>query len=93
MNPQNVNPNNFTVIHILFNNEDFSIAYGTWQDDLNYLAIRWNGNEADVGYPKVFGHPMWFLIDNELRIPLLRSLIGNINTDAPRLLQVLEELL
>lgn len=93
MNPQNVNPNNFTVIHILFNNEDFSIAYGTWQDDLNYLAMRWNGNEGDAGYPKVFGHPMWFLIDNELRIPILGSLIGNVNTDGPRLLQVLDELL
>ena len=43
MNPENVNPNNFSVIHILFNNDDFSIAYGTWEDDNNYIAMRWNG--------------------------------------------------
>lgn len=93
MNPENVNPNNFSVIHILFNNDDFSIAYGTWEDDNNYIAMRWNGEIDDAGYPKVFGHPMWFIIDNELCIPILQSLIGNANTDNSKLLKVLGELL
>ena len=92
MNPENVNPNNFSVIHVLFNNDDFSIAYGTWEDNINYLAMRWNGNQGDAGYPKVFGHPMWFIVDNELCIPFLQSLVGNNNADNEKLLMVLEEL-
>ena len=36
---------------------------------------------------------MWFVIDNELCIPILQSLIGNANTDNSKLLKVLGELL
>lgn len=93
MNPENVNPNNFEVKQILFNNDDFSIAFGTWEDSNDYLAMRWNGGVNDVGYPKVFGHPMWFIVDNELRIPLLQSLIGNENTNKEELIKTLNELL
>ena len=93
MNPENVNPNNFKVEKVLFNNEDFSIAFGTWEDGIKYIAMRWNGNNSDAGYPKVFGHPMWFLIDNELRQPILQSLVGLANADKEKLLQVLDEIL
>jgi hypothetical protein len=29
--PENVNPSNFKVLKILFNNDSFSIAYGIWR--------------------------------------------------------------
>jgi hypothetical protein len=32
MNPKNVSPNKFEVIAILFDNSDFSIAYGTCEN-------------------------------------------------------------
>jgi len=35
MNPQNVNPSNFKVEYILFDNEEFSIAYGKWESKNN----------------------------------------------------------
>lgn len=92
MNPENVNPANFKVEQIIFNNEDFSIAYGVWDSDGNkYVAMRWNGDDEDAGYPKVFGHPMWFLIDRELKLPILQSLIGLENTNKDKLIKVLEE--
>ncbi len=93
MNPENVNPGNFAVDAILYNNEDFSIAYGTWRDGNKYLAMRWNGEENDPGYPKVFAHPMWFIIENELRLPFLRSLIGLPNSDFVRISSVINEIL
>lgn len=79
MQPENVNPRNFRVERIVFNNGSFSIAYGIWEDESNRLAMRWNGNSNDpndVGYPKLFGNPIWFQISEELTEPLLKSLIG-----------------
>lgn len=93
MNPENVNPNNFAVKQVLYNNDDFSIACGTWEDGIDYLAMRWNGSEKDAGYPKLFGNPMWFIVENELTIPFLRSLIGNENTDQERLITTINEIL
>ena len=43
MRPENVNPGNFTVDNILYNNGNFAVAYGTWEDGDKYIAMRWNG--------------------------------------------------
>lgn len=63
MHPENVNPKNFNVDRIIYNENGFSVAIGEWQDDETIrFAMRWNGNDdsEDVGYPKVFNNPMWF---------------------------------
>ncbi|WP_016775644.1 hypothetical protein [Anaerophaga thermohalophila] len=75
MKPENVNPSNFKVESVLFDNGDFSIAYGKWENDKNRIAMRWNGNEDDPGYPKLFKNPVWFLIDDALKVPFIKSLI------------------
>jgi hypothetical protein len=76
--PENVNPGNFKVIHVVYNDNHFSIAYGDWQDEGEVLAMRWNGNdEGDAGYPKTFGNPMWFIVTNELKDILLASLLNS----------------
>lgn len=90
MNPLNVNPQNFSVISILYNNDEFSIAYGMWQDGNKCIAMRWNGEDNEAGYPKVFGHPMWFIIDSELKIPILKSLINLPNSIKDNLIKTLE---
>lgn len=92
MNPQNVNPKNFEVDQILFNNGEFSIAFGTWQKRTKNIAMRWNGNEnGDVGYPKVFGNPMWFIVDLNIQNPLLQSLIGLNGADNELIIKLLDE--
>ena len=91
MNPKSVNPHNFKVISVLFENEDFSVAYGIWADGKKYLAMRWNGDDSDAGYPKTFGHPVWFLIDNELKLPIIKSLVGIPNTDKEGLIKTIHE--
>jgi len=75
MKPEDVNPNNFKVENILYNNGDFSIAYGKWDDSRFSIAMRWNGDGNDPGYPKLFKKPVWFLIDDDLKMPFLKSLL------------------
>ena len=77
--PEAVNPKNFNVENILFDNGQFSIAIGTWHGDTkNALAMRWNGNDTDdKGYPKTFGNPMWFIIHEDLKQPIIQALMQN----------------
>ena len=37
--------------------------------------MRWNGTENDPGYPKLFKNPVWFLIDNKLKLPIVKALL------------------
>lgn len=92
MKPENVNPKNFKVESIIYDNEYFSIAYGEWEGKKNHLAMRWNGEtDEDPGYPKLFNNPVWFLIAEELTIPFLTSLIGEPCSDEPSILKSLEK--
>lgn len=91
MNPNDVNPRNFKVINVLFDNEEFSIVYGLWEDGKKYLAMRWNGYGEDAGYPKTFGHPVWFLIANELKIPIIKSLVGIPNSEKEGIIKTLQD--
>lgn len=93
MKPENVNPANFSIINILFDNNKFSIAYGIWDNSNKCIAMRWNGEENDPGYPKVFGHPMWFIIDNDLRLPIIQSLLGIEGSNKDNLLKTLNEII
>ena len=67
MQPENVRPAKFHVHTIVYNNNEFSVAYGIWEDDGTIrLAIRWNGESDDqVGYPSQGGNPVWFQLPNE----------------------------
>lgn len=73
--PIDVNPNNYKVSSILYDNGEFSIAIGVWEGTVNTLAMRWNGDDEDKGYPKTFGHPMWFVIHNDLKQNIIQSLM------------------
>jgi hypothetical protein len=75
--PVNVNPGNFNVKKVLFDNGSFSVAYGTWnKTKKDVIAMRWNGDDdEDQGYPKTFGYPMWFIIHNDLKNIIVKNLI------------------
>ena len=76
--PIDVNPNNYKVKSILFDNGEFAVAIGTWENTPNILAIRWNGNDSeDKGYPKTFGYPMWFIIHDNLKQSIIQALMQN----------------
>ena len=77
MKPENVNPKNVKIENIVYDNGYFSIAYGVWEDGNTHLMMRWNGEtDDDPGYPKLFKNPVWFLVSEELKVPILTSLIN-----------------
>lgn len=89
MKPENVNPRNFNLEEVLYDNNEFSIAYGKFENGENSIAMRWNGSENDAGYPKTFGNPMWFVIHNDLKQVILKSLIGVKYSKKDALLKIL----
>lgn len=89
--PEEVNPQNFTVVKVLYSDGYFSIAWGKWQGNSDVLAMRWDGDEHDMGYPKTFGHPVWFIIPENLSICFIKSIIGNENTRHKYLFEILEK--
>jgi len=90
MQPQNVNPGNFTVDRIIYNdpNQQFAIAVGTWNDDSSVrFAMRWTGDQTDdddLGYPKVFTHPMWFQLPIDVA-PVLGAILSNMQRGNARI--------
>lgn len=93
MNPEDVSPKNFTPSNILFDNGSFSIAYGKWENSTMRLAMRWNGTDTDPGYPKLFGNPVWFLIDDSLILPIVKALIGIDDSKKEEIFKVLNVLI
>jgi len=87
MRPEDVNPKNFTVENIIYNQDGFSIAIGIWNEDgTRRFAMRWNergGNAPDdKGYPSVFDNPMWFQLPDNITA-ILTSLTTHNNQLVP----------
>lgn len=66
MKPENVKPGKFKKHTVVYDNGQFSIAFGEWdtQKELR-LAMRWNGDGNSIGYPSQGGNPLWFQLPNE----------------------------
>jgi hypothetical protein len=93
MKPREVNPRNFKIKYILLENSDFSIAYGDWNQSEFCLAMRWNGEENNAGYPKTFGHPVWFIIPKSMTFVLAKSLLEFDDADKQSVILLLNELI
>ena len=90
MKAKDVNPWNFKVKSILYETASFSIAYGEWKEEYDCIAMRWNGEDKhDAGYPKTFGHPVWFIIPDELTVAISKSLLETKNCNKKEILNVL----
>ena len=91
MKPENVNHRKFKVKHVLYENREFSIAYGQYEGGNFSLAMRWNGTEIDPGYPKLFGYPVWFLVDDNLKLPIMKSLLELKHSNNDMIIKALED--
>ncbi len=60
MKPEKVTPKNFRPNIVIYDDGDFAVAYGIWEDGGSRFAMRWNGTGDDPGYPKLFNNPVWF---------------------------------
>ena len=86
-----VHHSKFPVDEVLYDHDGFSIAWGVYDGERRCLGMRWNGEEGDAGYPKLFKNPVWFVLPAELTIPILKSLLDT-PTDHSGVLKVLGEL-
>lgn len=91
MKPEEVNTSNFELREVLYNNGEFSIAYGKYDGGKEpVIAMRWNGKGAGVGYPKsALGEPRWMVVHDELKIPFLKSILGNVKAKSDKVLDII----
>ncbi|MBN1185693.1 MAG: hypothetical protein JXB49_25655 [Bacteroidales bacterium] len=92
MEPEKVKPAKFHVHTVIYNNGNFSVAYGKWENSDIRIAMRWNGeSDDDIGYPSQGGNPLWFQLPNDGvwtseilqaidRINAFEQRIGNLNS-------------
>ena len=62
---------------------NWSAAQGQWDRDglwHEVLAIRWNGShDGDIGNPQYRGLPTWFIVPDELELPVRETIAGLCN--------------
>ncbi|MBL0317306.1 MAG: hypothetical protein IPP69_16685 [Flavobacteriales bacterium] len=76
MKLEDVNHSKFKVEHIIYEHNEFGIAVGCWDNKETVLGMRWTGgdNSSNPGYPKLFNHPVWFIVEADLLIPIMKSI-------------------
>jgi hypothetical protein len=90
--PQDVHHSKFPVEAVLYDDGDFAIAWGSYDGGPRVLGVRWNGGEADAGYPKLFGNPVWMVIPGALTVPIVSGLVARASADQQAVIRVLETL-
>ena len=75
----------------MYDKGEFSIAYGKYDGGKEpVIAMRWNGKGTGVGYPKsVSGAPRWMVVHDELKIPFLKSILGDENAKSDKVLDII----
>ena len=75
----------------MYDKGEFSIAYGKYDGGKELvIAMRWNGKGTGVGYPKsVSGAPRWMVVHDELKIPFLKSILGDENAKSDKVLDII----
>lgn len=93
----------FPVDKVLYDDDEFSVIWGTWDKGDKCLGMRWNGS-TDSTYPNGYpigkgGRPIWLVIPTDLSVPFVTGLLGRKTKDGQSLaddtalLEVLQELL
>ena len=90
MKPEEVNHKKFETKEILYDENGFSVAYGIWEGGSHVIAMRWNGEGEDAGYPNHAGHPVWFIIHDDLMVPILKSLLEKEESNKEQILNILK---
>ena len=65
---------------VSYDDGTYSAIWGCYDGGkVRTLGLRWDGdpaNEADVGFPKTYKHPTWFVVPDEFTGPILYSLLN-----------------
>ena len=97
MKPTDVNDSMFPIHKVLYDDNEFSVIWGTWDKGDKCLGMRWNGSPSSTypnGYPVgKGGRPVWLVIPVDLSVPFVTALLGKVSADSAAILEVLQELL
>ena len=97
MKPTEVNDSMFPVHKVLYDDDEFSVIWGTWDKGDKCLGMRWNGSPGSTypnGYPiGKGGRPIWLVIPVDLSVPFVTGLLGKQSADNSAILEVLQELM
>jgi len=90
-------PKNFPYDEVFYDNKNIALMFGTYKKNKNKsLGMRWIEAESELGYPNIFGHPMWMVVPNNLAIYILEGIKlnekSNKNIDWNKIESVLNEL-
>ena len=77
-------------VKILFDNGTHSIICGYYKspkypEGSLQLGSRWNGDDDDAGYPKLFGNPVFYVIPDGMEMGILTHLPNMYNVDRDKL--------
>ena len=80
--------------NIIYNDGEFSVAWGAWDSGTNGLGMRWNGSPGRNGFPTAGPNfrPVWLVIPLHLSVPFLASLLGKPSANTNAILRALQEL-
>lgn len=78
-----VRPAKWSDIAVLFDDGQYSVISGTYDQGDHVLGERWNGEGDDLGFPNVAGYPVWHVVPEWLRIPVLHALLDELASDPP----------
>ena len=93
MKPTTVKHSKFKLLEVLYDDGDYTIAWGTWVGAEKRLAERWNGDtDSDPGFPRQGNHPTWMIVTPSLTPSRLKSLLGLPSAKDAAILKVLSEL-
>lgn len=93
MKPTEVKHGKFKLIDVLYNDGDYTVAWGTWEGTQKVLAERWNGgDDSDPGWPRQGKYPTWMIVADALTTSRLKSLLGLPHAKDAAILKVLSEL-
>ena len=78
---EDVRPEKWSDITVLFDDGDYSVISGMYQQRDPHLGERWNGQEGELGFPNVSGHAVWHIVPEFLEIPVLHGMLDELASD------------
>jgi hypothetical protein len=74
-----VRPEKWSNITILFDDGEYSVISGIYEQRKAALGERWNGPDDSLGFPNVAGNPVWHVVPDFLAIPILHGLLDELS--------------
>jgi len=77
--PQDVKPQRWSELSVIFDRDGYSVAVGNFTNDNGdctpALGMRWNGAGDSLGFPNQAGNPILYVVPEFLVGPILHTIL------------------